>query len=134
MIDITSQIENGISLGLDWTRDKVRLTLSVLAELYPESSVDWDVPDEEWGSVISCGAPKAYVSAKCPLAFVQTEDETMIQQISSRLGIIVIAMQDFDAPLISVDPSVLSKLAGRPLTDDVSYDQASVNDIWWATI
>jgi hypothetical protein len=50
------------------------------------------------------------------------------------VGLIAIAVRDFDAPSIRVDPAALAHLTRRPLTENVSYDKASVNEIWWATV
>jgi len=134
MTDITSKIVSAGSLAHGWTPEKVRHALSALAELYPEGTVDWEEGNEEWGRVISRGEVTAYVSARCPLAFVQADDEAEAQRVSSQLSILAIAVQDFDAPSINVDPSALSELTRRPLTKNVSYDRASVNEIWWATV
>jgi hypothetical protein len=134
MIDITQKIIEAGSHAHGWTREKARHALSVLAVLYPEATVDWEEGDEDWGRVICRGVATAYVSARCPLVFVQADDGTAARQVSSHLGVIAIAAQDFDVPSFSVDPSALSDLARRPLTRNVRYDRATVNDIWWATV
>lgn len=108
--------------------------MSALAGLHPDGQVDWEEGDEEWGRVISRGKEVAYVSARRPLAFVQADDEAATQPAWSWLGIVVIAVRDFDSPSISVDPSALADLTRRPLTENVSYRKASVNEIWWATV
>jgi hypothetical protein len=134
MIDITQKIVEAASPAHDWTGEKVRHALSTLAGLYPEATIDWEEGDEDWGRVISRGAATAYVSARRPLAFVQADDETAAQRVSSQLGIAAITVHDFDAPSLSVDPTALSELTRRPLTKNVLYDRASVNEIWWATV
>lgn len=134
MIDITRKIIEAGLLAHGWTREKARSALSALAALYPEATVDWEEGDENWGRVISRGAATAYVSARCPLAFVQADDEPAAERVSSQLDVVAIAVQDFDAPSFSVDPAALSELARRPLTENVRYDRASVNEIWWATV
>jgi hypothetical protein len=123
-----------MSLCGGWTHEKARHALSALAQLYAEGAVDWEAGDEEWGRVMSRGEATAYMSARCPLAFVRADDESAVRPVSSRLGIIAIAVQDFDAPSISVDPAALSHLTRRPLTGNVPYGRASVNEIWWATV
>jgi hypothetical protein len=128
MIDITQKFVEAGSLDHEWTRENVRHALSTLAGLYPEATVDWEEGDEDWGRVISRGAATAYVSARRPLAFVQADDGTAAQRISSQLGIVAIAVQDFDAPSLSVDPTALSGLTRRPLTKNVLYNRASVNE------
>lgn len=134
MTDITSKVAGAVSSTHLWTREKVRHALSALVELYPEATVDWEEVDEDWGRVISRGEVTAYVNAICPLAFVQADDEATAQRVWPGLGIVAIAVPDFDAAALSVDPSVLSGLTRRPLTKNVSYDRASVNEIWWATV
>ena len=134
MIDITSKINNALLLNHGWTNEKVRHSLLTLAELYPESMIDWEEGIEEWGRVVYCGKETAYVSARCPFAFIQAEDDEMCLRISSRLGLIGVVVRDFDEKSISVDHFVLSELTRRPLTKNVSYDRASVNEIWWATV
>lgn len=134
MTNITSKIVEARSLTSHWSSEKVRHALSVLAELYPGSVVDWEEGDEEWGRVISQGSEMAYVNARCPLIFVKARDETAGQRLSAQLDTVTIPAQDFDTPSISVDPSVLSELTRRPLTKNVSYDRVSVNEIWFATV
>jgi hypothetical protein len=134
MTDITSKIMEARSLSQGWTREKVRHALAALAELHPDGTVDWEERDEDWGRVISRGAAMAYVSARCPLAFVQADDETAAQRLSAQVDIVAITVQDFDVSSVSVDPSALSELTRRPLTENVLYDSASVNEIWWATV
>lgn len=134
MIDITSKIDDAMALRGGWTRERVHQALSLLVRLYPEGVVDWDEGDEQWGRIIARGEARAYVSARCPLAFVWDESEEVVQGVSSRLGIIVMSVRDFDAPSISVDPAALSRLTRKPLPGVVSYGRASVNDIWWATV
>jgi len=134
MIDITFEIGHARSLGHDWTSERVRHALSELAALYPGGTIDWEEGDENWGRVVCRGETTAYVSARCPLAFVQADDVAAVEQVSSRLGIIAIAVRDFDAPTINVEPLALYDLAERPLTKNIPYDKASVNEIWWATV
>ena len=137
MIDITSKLNDAMLLSPGWTHEKVRHALSTLAALYPESEIDWEEGDEEWGRVVCCGKEKAFVSVRFPFVFVQADDEALRRQISSQLGVIAVAVRDFDDPSISVDPTVLSNFTGSPgspLTENVSYEAASVNDIWWATV
>ncbi|MGO9464937.1 MAG: hypothetical protein ACLQIB_10555 [Isosphaeraceae bacterium] len=134
MTDITSKMSAALSLARGWTRERVRHTLSALAELYPDGTVDWEEGDEDWGRVVSRGAATAYVSARCPVAFVEADDETAAQRVLTQLGLVAIVIQDFDAPTVSVDSSVLSQLTSRPLTKNVSYNRASVNELWWATV
>ena len=134
MTDITSKIVEARSLASHRAPEKVRHILSVLAELYPGSAIDWEEGDEEWGRVISQGAATAFVNARCPLDFVKADDDTAAQRISGQLGVVAIPVQDFDAPTLSVDPSALYELARRPLTKNVPCDSASVNEIWFATV
>lgn len=134
MIDLTLKINNAKLLSCSWTHDKVRQALSTLAGYFPGDMVDWEEGDEEWGRVISRGEATAYVSARLPLAFVRSDHETAAQQVSLRMEIITISVPDFDAPAVTVDLGAISDLSGRALTKNVSYDRASVNDIWWATI
>ena len=134
LMDITSKIDDARSPCSGWTHEKVRYALLALARLYPEGAVDWEEGDEEWGRVISRGEATAYMSARCPLAFVRADDEAAVGPVSSRLGIIAVAVQDFDDPSISVDPVALSNLTGRSLTENVSYGRASLNEIRWATV
>jgi hypothetical protein len=134
MTDITSKLVEAGALAHGWTREKVRDALSALARLYPDGTAEWEEGDEDWGRIISRGEAMAYVRAKCPLAFVRAEAEGAAQRVSSQVGLVAIAVQDFDTPSLSVDPSALSQLTRRTLTRNVSYDRASVNDIWWATV
>jgi hypothetical protein len=134
MTDITSKIVEASSRASLWTPEMVRHALSLLAELYPGSTVDWEEGDEEWGRVVSRGTAAAYVSARCPLAFVKADDETAAQRLSAQLGIVAVSVQDFDAHSVSVAPSALSELTRRPLTKNVSYEKASVNELWFATV
>jgi len=134
MIDLTSKLDDVRSLGHDWTREQVRRALSALAALCPGGTVDWEEGDEEWGRVISRGEVAAYVSARRPLAFILSHDEAEVRQVSSRLGLVAIAADDFDAPSFRVAPSALAHLTQRALTEHVCYDKASVNDLWYATV
>jgi hypothetical protein len=134
MTDITSRIVAAESLATGWGREKVRQALSALAELYPEGTVDWEEGDEDWGRVVSGGGVIAFVSAIRPIAFVLAHDELAAQRALLQMSIVIVPARDFDDRSFIVDPSVLSELARRPLTKNVSYNRASVNDIWWATV
>jgi hypothetical protein len=134
MIDITPKINEAAALDRGWAEDEVRHALSDLASLFPEGIVDWEPGDEEWGRIVSRGEVTAYVSARLPIAFIRADDGGPARVIASRLGIVAISVPDFDATSIRVDPEVLSRLSQEPLTENVSHEAASVNDIWWATV
>ena len=134
MINITPKIIEAGALNREWTYDDVRYALSSLASQFAEGVFDWEEGDEEWGRVISLGEATAYVSARLPLAFIQADNSHPAQAVASRLGIIAIFVPDFDATAIRVDHEALSRLSQRPLTENVSYEAASVNEIWWSTV
>jgi len=134
MTDITPQVTEAALRCQGWTFERVRAALSVLAEVYSGATVDWEEPDEDWGRVISDGEPAAYISARCPIAFVRADGEAAAQSVLTTLGVVVISARDFDAPSFRVDRHVLSRLSRRPLTENVSYERTSVNEIWWATV
>lgn len=135
MMDITRHILEARSLATGWGRKKVRRALKALAKRYPEAAVDWEEGDEEWGCIVSCNDAVAYVSARYPIALVKIDGETAPGGQPSLLpGVVVIGVRDFDDPCLSVDPSVLFELGQRPLSENVRYDRASVNDLWWATV
>ena len=134
MNDITSRIVAAEPLATGWGYEKVRQALSALSELYPQSTVDWEEGDEEWGRIISRGDVTAYVSAMRPIAFVLGDNELAANQALSQMSIVIIAARDFDDRFFSIDPSALSELAHRPLTKILSYGSVSVNEIWWATV
>ncbi len=64
MTDITSKMSAALSLARGWTRERVRHTLSALAELYPDGTGEWEEGDEDWGRVVSRGSATAYGSAR----------------------------------------------------------------------
>ena len=134
MIDITPKIRAVKLLAHVWTRERVCHALTELAGLYPGAAIDWEEGDEEWGRVVCGGKAVAIVSARCPFAFVEANEETLVQPISTRLGITVVTVPDFDARSITIDPPALSNFSEGPLTENVSCESVSVNDIWWATV
>lgn len=134
MIDITPKINEAGALDRAWTHDEVRHALATLAGLFAEGLVDWEPGDEEWGRIVSIGKVTAYVSARLPIVIIRGDDSGPARAIASQLGIVAIAVPDFDAIAIRVDLEALSRLSPGPLSENVSYEAASVNDIWWATV
>lgn len=134
MHDITRLITEARSRAADWTGGKVRRALRDLSARYPGSAMDWEEGGEAWGRVVAGHQAVAYVSAQAPFAFMRSDDPAEARGAAVRLGIVAVAVADFDAPVIRVDPAALAGLATRPLTVNVAYGKASVNDLWWATV
>ncbi len=70
MTNLTSIFKRAAEGNKDWTLEDARRFLQEIAVAYPDSDVDWEQGDEEWGRVICGDSVVGLLCAKIPIAIL----------------------------------------------------------------
>ena len=116
-----------------WDKDKIRRVLAILSRAIKPSMVDWEEDDEEWGRIICGGDIIAIICVKLPLIIISSQYEAISKKIDG-ISCLVFPVRDFDLEKHRVSKSILERVFERKLSENLNYEELSINDIWWATI
>ncbi|MFF2628230.1 hypothetical protein ACFVUN_20980 [Kitasatospora griseola] len=128
MYDVTSTV--GRAGGRShWSGEKA-VSAAREAALVLAAKVDWDDDaGEDWVSLLVRGVQVLMISAKVPLA-VSLEGSCW-----EPVGIEVVSVPSFEAPLLRCEFAVLSEVLGDGRAAlALDADRFSANDLWFATI
>jgi hypothetical protein len=130
--DITTEFEDAATRAADWTHADVATLLEAVTNEHPHAQADWEPGDEEWGRVLDPDGEHviALICAKLPLGFIRGEAPVL----RSPHRFVWISAESMDAASYRVVPEVLDRLFGRAVSRNLTYDEVSAQDIWWATV
>lgn len=117
-----------------WSESKVHAVLGFISSGIPGSTSDWETGDESWGRIIVGDIVIAFVNARFPLLIVNTEYEEVGRQCESVFCLCCVSADDFDAKDFSMDQILVQRLFERELSPNLSYEEISINELWWATV
>jgi hypothetical protein len=132
--DISSRIESAWNHSPDWNEMHVRKALEFISPFASGSVIDWDEGDEQWARVLKDNVTVAIIHAAWPLLIVHADLAQAARTFADTNNATVIVADNFDDHCFSVDRRLLERLLGRELTQNISYDSLSINDLWWATV
>jgi len=117
-----------------WDEQDVKDLLRVISCAINESQVDWDEGDELWARVLEGDEVVAIVSAVMPLAILKEpyRNHVSCQELAGSPQVYFV--DNFEMPAFATSKEALEGLFERSLTDNVTYDSMSINDLWWATV
>lgn len=130
--DLTEIFEKAHNEKNSWSRDNVIRVLKILKDCIPESQVDWEEGDENWGRVIGYGEEVAFCNALVPVVVVHEKYSKCVQL--TNLGCHLIVVDSFSDHVFRIEPTILEQIVGRQVSRNVSYDELSILDLWWATV
>jgi len=98
-------------------------------------SFDWDYEaGERWARFLSSNRAVAILRTVVPSAFLKPK-QPYLKRFLERLGVEVIELADFDAPVVKLELEQIAGLVDREKwSDTVRAGQMSAGDLWWATI
>lgn len=130
--DLTDQFQKAAQVPERWTTAGVERALAVVVAAHPGARVDWEPGDEEWARVIAPASDEivALICARIPFAFIRG-DAPLHNDPEYLSWVAISASSD---PAFRIDPAVLDRVFGRPVSRNLDYDAVSAEDIWWATV
>ena len=134
MLDLEQTLVKARSDRRPWTADIVRRMLDCIVDRFPASRSDWDAGNESWGVVSRPGQGIAYVCVKMPLVIVLSPFAEDVRDCARADGAVVFEVGDFDEHRYKVDKMLLESMFGKKLTSVVSYDDLSIQELWYATV
>jgi len=130
--DLTPSFKAAKERSTDWGLAAASGIMNAIALMIPNSVVDWEPGDEEWGRVLVGQKVRGLVHARMPLAFLVTP--VAVPEDPSLSEVVIVRVERTDTRSFRIDKDWLESILGRPLTDNVDYEALSLDDLWWATV
>ena len=99
-------------------------------------SLEWDIDaGEQWARLLFESSIVALVHTYAQLAIVRPDVvvPTVFAEYFDDVNYQVVAVADFELPLLSARPELVERLAGRSLSSSFDSERFSVTDLWFAT-
>ncbi len=132
--DLSQQFEEAHRNSEKWNDHFVLDALQRIAVTDDGLRVDWEAGDEQWGRVLAGNSVVALVCARVPLVFLHPSLGDIGWTWCKDYGIVVAISGNFDQQSFSVRPALLKHIFSKDISDNVSCDSLSLNDLWWATV
>jgi hypothetical protein len=117
-----------------WSLDAAGRVLEQLRDCLDNSIIDWEKGDEEWGRIIQNQQVVALVCARLPFVIVLAKMKQAVEKALLGSSLSLVSVEDMSAKLFSVDKHILEFLFSKQLSDNIDYEHASIDDLWWATV
>lgn len=118
----------------DWDSHQVDRVLQLMRREIPNLEVDWEIGDENWARVLQAGLVAALVSAELPIMILNQNLEPLKDRIQSEIPLLALVLAKFEEPVFEDRREDLEELFARSLSENVSYGELSVDDLWWLTV
>lgn len=132
--DISEAFEIAHKYSNIWTSQTVRKAIQIIVASGVGLQDDWEEGDEEWGRVLQDNNVVAIVCARLPLVFLHSSLAQLTPSLTEDCVVSVVVVRDFDDVTYAVSKSLLERLFERSVSENVSCDAMSINDLWWATV
>lgn len=135
-ISLTEKITIAIAKAENWSKGNFLKVSSEMTIVLSGSCFDWDADaGEEWGRLLFDDIVVAILRVNFPFCVVSESWEVTLAPILEKSDIVILSVQDFEAEVFCIDPSMIKNFFGRDsLPNSIDLEKFSINELWWATI